>query len=124
MKRGDSIPLPTVWEIGNGLKRPNEVWYPVRISTGRYGIVREISGGERTEFIPKVPHVRELLDSSATMPELHDLQNAGRSGVEVVITRPCDSMPQRLFFWDDGRQWAGPAPGSPAYGPDGVDTGW
>lgn len=46
--------------------------------------------------------------------------NAGRTGVQVRVVE--ESGPRRIFLWDDGREYFGPAPGTSSYGPDGVDT--
>lgn len=78
---------------------------------------------EGKDYKPTHWRIVELVTGSLEPITVTKYQNAGRSGIQIRAVDPLDGMPRRLFVFDGGEEWGPIDPGSPAYGPDGVDTG-
>ena len=96
-----------------GAKSLEELWAWEALITQRAGIRIRIKDLE----------LKKLIDSSIMEPLAYPEHNAGRTGIMIRLDDG-EGNAIRIYSWDDGKEHTGPFPGSPAYGPDGVDTGW
>ena len=63
-----------------------------------------------------------MIRFSSEMPQVFDIVNTpSRQGIELRVV--FQGHPRRIMLWDNDDVHLGPCPGSPAYGPDGTDSG-
>ena len=116
-------------EIGTSMDFFGETYTPVLFQGGAYGLVKALPGHEPMIVESENEAFRDPLAHSSLMPELEISRNAGRKILEVIVFDELE-RPIRLMKVHDSEtgsfmaDWGGTLPGSSAYGPRGVDTGW